>query len=116
MAARFGPEASTLPDNLFESQAGRRVALGLLLAELVRSQNLKADPAQVRAYVEAVAADYEKPEEVIQWYHSSKERLTEVEVVVIEDLVVERVLAQAQIVDKQTTFDALTKSGQTEQG
>ncbi|HHQ43210.1 MAG TPA: trigger factor [Chromatiales bacterium] len=94
-----------LPDEHFEPEARRRVALGLILAELVRSQGLKADPDKVRAAVERIASAYEKPEEVVQWYYANRQLLEGVEAGVLEDEAVDWVLAHAQVEDEPLGFE-----------
>lgn len=91
----------------FADQAKRRVTLGLILAELVKSENLLASPEQVRAMVEETAQSYEHPEEVIRWYYAQPQRLGEVEGLVIESNVVEWVLGKAKVTDKAAVFDEL---------
>jgi len=91
----------------FADQAKRRVTLGLILAELVKSENLLATPEQVRALVEENAQSYEHPEEVIRWYYAQPQRLGEVEGLVIESNVVEWVLGKAKVTDKPAVFDEL---------
>ncbi|HYO27988.1 MAG TPA: trigger factor [Azonexus sp.] len=91
----------------FTDQAKRRVTLGLILAELVKSENLLATPEQVRAMVEENAQSYEHPEEVIRWYYAQPQRLGEVEGLVIESNVVEWVLGKAKVTDKPAVFDEL---------
>jgi trigger factor len=91
----------------FADQAKRRVTLGLILAELVKSENLLATPEQVRAMVEENAQSYEHPEEVIRWYYAQPQRLGEVEGLVIESNVVEWVLGKAKVTDKPAVFDEL---------
>lgn len=91
----------------FTEQAKRRVTLGLILAELVKSENLLATPEQVRALVEENAQSYEHPEEVIRWYYAQPQRLGEVEGLVIESNVVEWVLGKAKVTDKPAVFDEL---------
>ena len=91
----------------FADQAKRRVTLGLILAELVKSENLLATPEQVRAMVEENAQSYEHPEEVIRWYYAQPQRLGEVEGLVIESNVVEWVLGKATVTDKPAVFDEL---------
>ncbi len=94
-----------LPDEHFEPEARRRVALGLILAELVRSQGLKADPEKVRAAVERIASAYEKPEEVVEWYYANRQLLEGVEAGVLEDEAVDWVLAHAQVEDERLGFE-----------
>jgi trigger factor len=96
-----------LPAELFEKHAQRRVSLGLILAELVRAHNLQARPEQVRAQVEEQAQSYERPEEVVKWFYSSPERLSEIESLVMEDNVVAWALGVAKVVDKRIAFDEL---------
>ena len=99
---------SILPDDMFREQADRRVKLGLLLGEMINKFELHADPAKVRETIEDIASTYQEPEEVINWYYSENEQLAQVESRVLEDQVVERVLADAQIEDQQSTYqDAL---------
>jgi trigger factor len=91
----------------FADQARRRVTLGLILAEAVKSEKLQATPEQVRALVEETAASYEQPEEVVRWYYAQPQRLGEVEGIAIENNVVAWVLGKAKVVDKPAEFDEL---------
>jgi trigger factor len=111
-----GSSALQLPLSMFQDQARRRVALGLILAELVRSNGIKADPERVRARVASIASTYQEPEEVVRWYYADKRRLAEVENVALEDQVVDWILERAQVTDTPTTFDAVMKPGQTPGG
>ena len=97
----------TLPQDLFQEQAQRRVNLGLILAELVKVHNLQANPEQVRGVVEDLAQSYENPGEVVKWHYSSPDRLNEIESAVLEDNVVAWVLEKVTAVDKAVTFDEL---------
>ncbi|HEX2825408.1 MAG TPA: trigger factor [Burkholderiales bacterium] len=96
-----------LPAEMFENQAQRRVNLGLILAEVVRANQLQAKPEQVRAIVEEQAQSYENPQEVVRWYYQSPERLREIESMVLEDNVVEWALRTAQVEDTPVAFDEL---------
>lgn len=99
---------------VFMAQAGKTVALQLIIAEIIKTQQLKADPAAVRKLVETVAQGYEDPQEVIKWYYGDPGRLAEVEAVALEDEVVKWVLGQASVTEKQLPFDAIMNKGQTE--
>ena len=90
-----------------EDQARRRVALGLIIAELIKRNQFKAEPGKVRAAVEAVAASYERPEEVVQWYYEQRERLSNVEALLLEDQAVNWVAEQNTIEAKVTPFSEL---------
>jgi trigger factor len=91
----------------FADQAKRRVALGLILAEVVKAEKLQATSEQVRAMVEETAQSYEHPDEVIRWYYAQPQRLQEVEGVAIENNVVAWVLGKAKVTDKAAVFDEL---------
>ena len=100
-------EKAPIPAEIFQPQAERRVRLGLVVAELVRANQLQAKPEQIKAHVEELAASYEKPADVVRWYYSDRQRLAEVEAIVIENNVTEFVLSKAKTVDKVIGFDAL---------
>lgn len=109
LAARGVQQAkdAQIPSEIFAPQAERRVRLGLLLAELVRSENLQARQDQIRKAIEEIAQSYEWPAEVIQWYLGNRERVAEIESAVLEDNVVAWVLQRARVVDAPVAFDEL---------
>lgn len=98
---------SSMSPELHRDQAKRRVALGLILAEVVKSNQLQAKPEQVQAQIEDVAQSYEDPESVVRYFHSNPQQMAEMEALVLESNVVEWALTQAQVVDKPTAFDEL---------
>jgi len=100
-------DKAPIPDEIFRPQAERRVRLGLVVAELVRTHNLQAKPEQIKTHVEELAASYEKPADVVRWYYSDNRRLAEVEAIVIENNVTEFVLSKAKVVEKAVSFDEL---------
>jgi trigger factor len=100
-------DKAPIPEDVFRPQAERRVRLGLVVAELVRANDLRAKPERVKAHIEELAASYEKPAEVMRWYYSDNRRLAEVEAVVIENNVTDFVLGKAKVVDKTIPFDEL---------
>jgi trigger factor len=100
-------DKAPIPEDMFRPQAERRVRLGLAVAELVRANNLHAKPEQVKAHVDELAASYEKPADVVRWYFGDKQRLAEVEAIVIENNVTDFVLSKAKVVDKAISFDEL---------
>jgi trigger factor len=95
------------PPDGFEAQAKRRVSLGLILAELVRAHGLQPRPEQVRAAVEEHAQSFEHPGEVVKWYYQVPERLNEFDSVVLEDNVVQWVMATARVEEEVVGFDEL---------
>jgi len=100
-------ETAPIPAELFTAQAEKRVRLGLVVAELVKANNLQAKPEQLQAHIEEMAQSYEKPAEVVRWYLSDRHRMSEVEAVVIENNVTNFVLASAKVTDKALPFDEL---------
>jgi trigger factor len=102
-----------LPPEMFQPQAERRVRLGLVLAELVKEHQLQAKPEQIRAEVEEFAKSYEDPKEVVRWYYSNQQRLAEMEAYVVENNVVEFVLAKAKVSEKQVGFEELASATQS---
>jgi trigger factor len=91
----------------FSDQAERRVKLGLIMAEIVKANDLHAKPEQIRALVEEMAQSYEDPSELVRWYYAQPERLAQAESVVIEDNVVAWVSEKADTSDKPVAFDEL---------
>lgn len=100
-------DKAPIPDDVFRPQAERRVRLGLVVAELVRSNSLQAKTEQIKSHIEELAASYEKPADVMRWYYSDNNRLAEVEAIVIENNVTDFVMAQAKISEKTVSFDEL---------
>jgi len=100
-------DKAPIPADLFTAQAERRVRLGLVVAELVRTAGLQAKPEQLQAHIEEMSQSYEKPAEVMRWYLSDRQRMAEVEAIVIESNVTAHVLAHAQVTDKVLPFDEL---------
>ena len=94
----------------FEDTAKRRVALGLIIAELARAEKLQPKPAEVRALIEREAQSYESPAEVVKWFYMQPQRLSEMEGMALEANVVKWVLGKAQVADKAMAFDELMGS------
>ena len=100
-------DKAPIPEEIFRPQAEKRVRLGLVVAELVRTHELQAKPEQLQAHIEELSASYEKPQDVVRWYLSDNRRMAEVEAVVIENNVTEFVLAKAKINEQAISFDEL---------
>ncbi|WP_297914056.1 trigger factor [Thiomonas sp.] len=112
LAARGMKDVDKLPisPDMFREQAERRVRLGLIVAELVKENELHAKPEQIRAHVENLASSYEDPQEVVRWYYGDQQRLSQVESIVIENNVAEYVFEKARVSDKALSFDELMQS------
>lgn len=95
------------PPELFTSQADRRVRLGLILSEMVKTNGLQATAEQIKAHVDDFAHAYEDPQQVIKYYYSDRNRLAEVEALVLEENVVSYVLGKAKVAEKLVAFDEL---------
>jgi trigger factor len=101
------PEQINLGPQQFEETAKRRVALGLIIAELARAEGLQPKPAEVRALVEQEAQSYESPAEVVKWFYMQRDRLAEMEAMALEANVVKWVLSKAQVKERDMAFDEL---------
>jgi trigger factor len=94
-----------LPRDSFEEQARRRVALGLILGEVIQKESIKLDNDKVRSTIEEMAKSYERPDDVISWYYSDESRLNEVQQMVLENQVVDWLVAQAKVSDEAVNFN-----------
>lgn len=107
-AQRFGgnqQQAAQLPRELFEEQAKRRVQVGLLLAEVIASNELKVDEDRVNTMIDEIASAYEQPAEVVEYYKNNKELMNNIRNAVLEEQAVDAVLAKAQVSEKAASFD-----------
>jgi len=111
LEARRAP-ADRIPNDpdIYKDKARRRVALGLILSEIVKEKGIIAPPEQVRARIAQMATTYESPQEFINWYYSQPERLAEVESLILEEEVVNRLLQSAQFKDKPMSFQDLMQT------
>lgn len=106
-----GKSGADLDASLFREQAERRVVLGLLVAEVIKANDLKVPEEKIRAKVEEIASTYEKPEEVVNWYMADKSRLSQVENLLLEDEVVDWVFSQADVSESKSSFDDIMGRG-----
>ncbi|CAI1498350.1 Trigger factor [Serratia grimesii] len=114
-AQRFGgneKQALELPRELFEEQAKRRVVVGLLLGEVISTNDLKADEERVKTLIEEMASAYEDPSEVVEFYSKNKELMNNMRNVALEEQAVEALLAKAKVTEKATTFSELMNQTQ----
>jgi len=102
-----GVQTVKLSADMFTGQAERRVRLGLILAEIVQTHKLVAQPEQIRALIAEQAQSYEDPDQVMQWYYQNPERMREIESLALEENVVAWVAGQAQVEDVTTSFEEL---------
>ncbi len=95
------------PRSMFEAKAIRRVHLGLLFSEYVKKHHIEVDGSRVDAMIEMFASAYERPEEVRAWYKGNKERLAEIEALVMEELVADQIIATATVAPKSSSYDEI---------
>lgn len=98
-----------LPADLFTEQAKRRVSLGLLVAQIIKQFEIAADDARVRSAIEEMAAAYQEPQQVIDWYYKNEQQLEDVRALVLEEQVVETVMAKANVTDKAVSYEEAVK-------
>ena len=116
MLQRFGGQKqnfdvkSLLPDTMFQEEAERRVTLGLIVGEIVKSAKLKPDAKRVKSMIDDIASTYQEPQEVIEYYNSNRELMAGVESAVLEDQVVDYILSQAKVAEQQSSYDEVIKS------
>lgn len=117
MLKQFGSNAKNvnpdmLPDELFAEQAKRSVTLGLLIGEIIKTSDLRVDENRVRTLIEEIAESYETPDEVVSWYYGNKEQLQQVEAVVLEDQVVDKIISEAQVIDTPVGYEEVLRPQQ----
>lgn len=111
MIQQFGGAAqemdmqSLLPDDMFTEQAEKRVKLGLVLNEFITTNSIAADPEAIKSTIDELASTYEDPEEVVNFYYSNQQQMQQIESMVLEDTVVEKLLAQVQLADEESTYE-----------
>jgi trigger factor len=112
-ARRMGiRDASRLPPrDAFAEPARRRVALGLLVAQIVQTQGIKVDRERVQARLAALAAGYPNPGEALRAYQQNPEAMRQIESAALEDQVVDWLLERAQVTERPMTFTELTGFG-----
>jgi trigger factor len=115
---QFGGNAqidpSTLPKELFEDQAKRRVLIGLLVQEVIKANELQPEDARVDAMLAEVADSYQDPQEVIEYYKSNQEMLNQVRSLVLEEQVVDQLLSSAKVNEVEVSYEDAIKPAQAE--
>ncbi|HWV16677.1 MAG TPA: trigger factor [Cellvibrio sp.] len=116
MLQRFGGQQqnfdvkSLLPDTMFQEEAQRRVTLGLIVGEIIKDAKLKPDAKRIKTMIEEIASTYQDPQEVVEYYNSNRELLAGVESAVLEDQVVDHILAKAKVVDQVSSYEEIIKA------
>ncbi len=110
-----GSPADNMPDELFAPQAERRVKLGLIVGEVIRQHSLQRDPARVEAMLETVAASYEDPQALKDYYRTNRQAMQTIEAAVMEEMIVDWVMEKATVTDETRDFDSVMNPKKPEQ-
>lgn len=108
-------DSSMLPDDLFKEQAEKAVKLGVLVSKVLADAKIEVDPARVEAYINDMASSYEDPTEVIEYFNNDKQQRAQIEAVVLEDQIVDHILASAKVTDTAVSYEELLKEQQARQ-
>lgn len=108
-------DSSMLPDDLFKEQAEKAVKLGVLVSKVLVDAKIEVDPARVEAYIDDMASSYEDPTEVIEYFKNDKQQRAQIEAVVLEDQIVDHILASAKVTDTAISYEDLLKEQQARQ-
>ncbi|MEZ5473804.1 MAG: trigger factor [Steroidobacteraceae bacterium] len=100
------------PREPFEEPARKRVALGLILGEVLRTHDTKVDRKRVQERLNEIAAGYPNADEVRRNYLQNADAMRQIEAAVLEDQAIEGLLERARVTDKPATFSELTGFGQ----
>ena len=109
-------DSSMLPDELFKEQAEKSVKLGVLVSKVLADAKLEVDQARVDAYIDDMASSYEDPTEVVEYFKNDKQQRAQIEAVVLEDQVVDHILASAKVSDVNVSYEDLLKEQQARRG
>lgn len=109
-------DSSMLPDELFKEQAEKSVKLGVLVSKVLADAKLEVDQARVDAYINDMASSYEDPTEVVEYFKNDKQQRAQIEAVVLEDQVVDHILAAAKVNDVAVSYEDLLKEQQARRG
>ena len=115
-ARRMGVrDASQVPPRQqFEEPARRRVALGLLMTQIVQAEQIKLEPERVQTRLNDLIASYpeQQQDEARRAYQQNQDAMRQIQSAAIEDQVIDWVLGRANITDKPMSFKEITGFGQ----
>ncbi len=107
-------DINMLPKEMFQEQAQSRVSVGLLVQEFVKANELKVDDERVQETIKELAETYQEPQQVIDWYNSNQEMLGQIQSLVMEDQVVDQLLASAKVSEVEVSYEDAIKPAQPE--
>ncbi len=100
----LGDKMPEIDRSRHEEEARKRVSLGLIMQDIMKKNKMTADEARVRTRVENIAQSYEQPDQFVQWYMDDKDRLTQLQSMILEEQIVEKLLEDATVTDKSMSF------------
>ncbi len=108
-------DPNMLPKEMFEDQAKRRVSVGLLVQEVVKTAELEANEDRVRETVEEMASTYQDAQQVIDWYYGNDQILNQIKSLVLEDQVVDHLAASAKVTEKAVPYEEAIQPAQQQE-
>lgn len=113
-----GPDSdfdlNMLPKEMFQEQAVSRVSVGLLVQEFIKANDIKVDDERVQTSIKELAETYQEPQQVIDWYNSNQEMLSQIQSLVMEDQVLDQLLASAKVSEVEVSYEDAIKPAQPE--
>ena len=102
-------DPSVLPAEMFSVQAERQVKIGLLVHRIIEQNEIKPDDARVKETIENMASSYEEPDQVLSYYYNNEDQLNQIQNVVLEEQIVDLVLASATVTDIEVSYEEAVK-------
>jgi trigger factor len=93
----------------FIEPARRRAALGLILSDLIKRNDLRVDPARANARLDELVGSYGDPAAIKRAYLQNPEAMRQVESLALEDQVVDWVLTHAKVTEVSSSFKEVMK-------
>lgn len=103
---RLGVEDTELapPLDNFAEGAEKRVALGLLLRQVIEDKEITVDQAMMRARVEELCAGYENADDMVNMYMSNPKVMQQIEPMVVEQQAINWIIDNGKSKDKKISF------------
>lgn len=102
MGVENAEQAPPLDD--FAAAAEKRVALGLLLRQVIVDKELTVDKAMIRVHVEELCAGYENAEDMANMYMSNPQVMQQIEPIVVEQQAIEWIIENGKTKEKKISF------------
>lgn len=109
----WGQNQAAIPDmplDLFKEEAKKRVALGLIMNQIIQEHKLKPETKRIDAMLEKMSSIYDNPAQVIEFFKNNKPRMAEIEQIVLEEQVVDQVAGLAKVKEEKQNFEEVMKN------